>query len=364
MKQRKNIALIGVGIIGIPVLSEILQRISQEADVTIYSFIPLEKDCVPVGIRVRYLPRKIHQRIKYCLLGARFVVDHFTRPYDVVHAQSAFPGGILARALGKVFKIPWMVTLIGGEVEAVPTIPFGDLLNVKLKKPTIRVCAEARILTVMSGYQAQSVRNNLGIQRDIKVLPYAPTVGPLDEKSITHPVKLLHVGFHHPVKNQRMLLDTAAKLAGKIPFKLTIIGANYGEEFRRSIRDLNLEELVDIKGTQTYAQMQQHYREAHMLIHTSWYEGLPTVAFEAMASGTVVCGTHVGILADFSGRFCRTVDPGDDARLASVILEIANDPTQFAQLRRDAYNWAQANDCSFYVREMLEIYQALAGQGR
>src|SRR5687767_14831150 len=130
---RKRIAIIGVGIIGIPVLTEILNRLSKDFAITVYSFIPIEGGKVPL-IRIRCLPKfPIHQKLQYIFLGLWFTLDNFISPYQVIHAQSAFPGGVLARWLGKLFHIPWMVTLIGGEVEAIPYVPFGDLLNPKLK---------------------------------------------------------------------------------------------------------------------------------------------------------------------------------------------------------------------------------------
>lgn len=354
--------MIGVGIIGIPVLKGILDRVSQEVDLTIYSFIPINKEDVPRGVRVRCLPRNIHQRIKYVLLGALFVRDHFRRPYHVVHAQSAFPGGVLARILGKLFRLPWMVTLIGGEVEAIPAIPFGDLLNPKLKRITISVCAEAGALTVMSKYQADSVRRNLGIERGITVLPYAPVVQLWADKKITHPVQLLHIGYYHPVKNHKMLLETARELLGKIPFKLTIIGDNYGPAFTEVIQQMRLTDSVDVMGYLPYEEISAHYLRCHILLHTSWYEGLPTVAFEAMAHGVAVCSTSVGLVNDLSGSHCVAVPPGDHVALANGVLGLVENPQRYEEIRRRAYAWAQANDQQHYVKQMVGLYRELSAE--
>jgi glycosyltransferase involved in cell wall biosynthesis len=356
---RKRIAIVGVGVIGIPVLSKILSDISQHYDITIYSFIHVDRSKGHERITIRSVHGRIHQRLRYLILGAWFILDHLRYRYHALHAQSAFPGGVMARFFGKLFNIPWMVTLIGGEVEAMPHVPFGDLLNKKLRSVTTKVCSEAHLLTVMSEFQANSVKSNLNLQRDIKVLPYAPEVSTWYEKQVTFPVKLLHVAYHHPVKNHDMLLSTIQKLVGEMPFKLTIVGANYDEKFRRKIRQMDLQDYVEIKGAQSYALMQSHYREAHILLHTSWYEGLPATAFEAMANGTVVCGTHVGIMADFSGTYCLTVPPGDDTQLAQKVLALVYDASRYATLRKTAHEWAKANSSTHYVNQLQQWYEAL-----
>jgi glycosyltransferase involved in cell wall biosynthesis len=361
--KKKHLAIIGVGVVGIPVLAGIIEKLAQRYSITVYSFIPVKNERLSTQIRIRCMPNfPIHQRIKYVLLGLWFVVDHMLLPYAVIHAQSAFPGGVLARFLGKYFKIPWMVTLIGGEVESISDIPFGDLLNRKLRRITYNVCNEAQYLAVMSGYHALSVRKNLNLTRDIEVLPYAPLVKSIDSKEITTPVKLLHVAYCHPVKNQDMLLSTISKLITHVPLHLKIIGANYGELFRKKVQALNLNEYVTIVGPKPYEDLVEYYNEAHILLHTSWYEGLPTVAFEAMAHGVVVCGTRVGIMADLAETHCLAVEPGDDEKLVQVVLRVIEDRELFQRLRENAYAWAKENDLNHYVNRITGLYEQMINQ--
>lgn len=360
MTQKKNIAIIGVGVVGIPVLLNLLKRLSANFSITVYSFIPVDRSTVPDQIRIRCMPHRMHQRLKYGVMAFMFFRDHMKNKYQVIHAQSAFPGGVMARWLGRTFNIPWMVTLIGGEVEAMPEIPFGNLMDKQLRKITRKVCEEACFLTVMSGYHAESVKRNLNLHRDIKVLPYAPEATPqLQEKSVTSPVRLLHVAYHHPVKNHDMLLSVISALASRMQFELTIAGANYGETFAEKIQELNLGNYIKMIGPVPYEDTVQLYRDAHILLHTSWYEGLPTVAFEAMAHGAVVCGTHVGIMADFSGTYCVTAAPGKDAEMAEAVLQVVQDPALYQILRERAYAWARTHDANHYVQQMMMWYNEL-----
>jgi len=359
MKKRR-LAIIGVGMVGIPVLMEILIGMSAHFQITIYSFIPIDKFKVPLGIRIRCMPRvPVHQRLKYFLVGIWFSIDHARSSFEVIHAQSAFPGGVMARFLGKLYRIPWMVTLIGGEVEAMPEVPFGDLLNHRLKNITYRVCSEAKVLTVMSEFQASSVRNNLNLKRKIEILPYAPPVKRLQEKEIVFPVKLLHVAYHHPVKNHEMLLLVLSRLVKQVACNLTIVGANYGQAFLKRMEELKLQDHIKMCGPKPYDEMERFYHESHILIHTSWYEGLPTVAFEAMANGSVVCGTHVGIMADLSRTHCLTVLPGRDEDLSEIILGLIYNSERYKQLRKNAHGWAKDHDLNNYIDQMTHLYDEI-----
>jgi glycosyltransferase involved in cell wall biosynthesis len=356
---KKRIAIIGVGVIGIPVMTEILNKLSKDFSITVYSFISINGSNVP-DIKIRCLPQfPIHQKLKYIALGLLFVLDNFASPYHVIHAQSAFPGGVMARWLGKVFNIPWMVTLIGGEVEEMPEVPFGDLLNPKLKLLTQKVCREASILTVMSRFHANSVKNFLGGDRSIEVLPYAPKSKEWYDKQIGLPVRLLHIAYHHPVKNHAMLLATVRDLVEKIPLELTIIGANYDETFVKQVKNLGLEPFIKIEGPKAYDEIGPYYVNAHILLHTSWYEGLPTVAFEAMAYGTVVCGTRVGIISDFDGNLCLAVNAGDSSALAEAVHFLVSHPKEYQMMRKKAHEWAASNDINYYAKKMTGLYNHL-----
>jgi len=365
MIKKPKIAFFGVGLVGIPLLNQILTSLGKQYNLTIYSFMRVDAGSVPKGIKLRSAPNKMHQRLKYLLLGSYFLYDHLRSPYHLLHAQSAFPGGVLARRLGIICRLHWIVTLIGGEVECLSKIPFGDLRNHALRSITKRVCIDASVLTVMSHYQAQSVKNNLSLNRDIVVLPYAPVVRPWKEKKLATPLKLLHIAYHHPVKNHSMLLRCVDALRNSMPVHLTIIGSNYGERFRSEIDALGLQELITIQGVVDHRNLNAFFDDAHILVHTSWYEGLPAVAVEAMASGVVVCGTRVGIIADFADSFCVAVNVDDHLALASAILNVYNHKDRYENIRLAAYQWVGDNDQTNYLRQITTYYSKfLEGFGR
>jgi glycosyltransferase involved in cell wall biosynthesis len=361
MAEKKNVAFFGVTVIGkgIPTLVNILKGLSLRYNITVYSFNPVSEEEVPVGIRVRSTGRH-HWRIQYFILMLRFLWDHVRSPYSLMHAQSALPAGLLVRALGKIFNLPWVLALIGGETEMMPHVPYGILLRQKLIPITKKICEDADILAVMSLYQATIAKGNLHMERSIEVLPYGPvTKATLADLKLSYPIRLLHVSYYQPFKNPDMLLQTMAILKKDLSCQLTIVGDNYDAAFKKKVIDLGLENIVSFAGFVPYNEVEKYFNAAHILIHTSWYEGLPLVAFEAMGWGLMVCGTKVGILSDFSGELCLTAEPGNSKELAAVILRISKDKKLYDEIRQKAHAWAVNNDLNFYVNRMSEFYESL-----
>lgn len=356
--------MIGVGMIGggndnqgIPALVTTLERLSESVDITVYSFIPVRSKIISSRIRVRHvIIGSLPNPLKSLFLFALFSIDHLIRPYDCIHTQSPFPAGWLALRLRSFFRIRWVTTIHAGEIANIPELQFGDIRNRKIKTISEKVCSATDELIFMSHRQAGDLFKNLNIRREFRVLPRGIIVPELHSKTLTRPLKLLHVGYFYSIKNQLMLLDTLRSLLKSIPCELKIIGANYDEEFQSQISARGLSNAVTVFGTVPNDQMKNHYHEAHVILHTSWFEGMPMVAIEAMAYGAVVCGTDVGIMADLSGDCCVTVRPGDAEALAREVIDLVNNPAKYDSYRQRAHQWASSHDINWHVDNLLALY--------
>ena len=80
------------------------------------------------------------------------------------------------------------------------------------------------------------------------------------------------------------------------------------------------------------------------------------VALEAMAHGVLICGTHVGVMADFSGKYCLTVPPGDFNALADTVTNIVKDEARYHELCEQAYAFILTRDLQWYADELEKIY--------
>lgn len=369
MNKKKKIAMIGVGMVGsgrlgqgIPAMVNGLKVLSTQYDITLYSFIPVDRSKVPEGILVRAIPsNKMPFRLRYIWMALVLCLDHlFNGKYDLVQAQSPFPSGILSDYFCKLFNVPWILSLHAGETVYMPEITFGDLSRHYLKKAAEKVCPKADVLMAMSQFQADMTRKNLMLERDILVLPRGIEVKPLKQKKIQYPVKFLHISNYHPVKDYETLLKTFSLLKQQFACELTIAGTDYGENFKALLDSLNLNGEIKHLGFVSNDQIQELFDASHILLHTSRYEGLPMVALEAMAYGTVVCGTRVGVMSDLSGRCCITVDPGDYNQLAKEVIMLMQNEDRYHQLRQQAHDWVAEHDMQWYIDQLGKLYFRLS----
>lgn len=361
----KRLAIIGVGIVGtgihgqgIPGMVNGLRRLSETNALTIYSFVPVDKTKTPKGIRIRctWSNKKSLLKIQFITLALWFVMDHIMNKYDLIHAQSPYPAGVLSVWLNKLFRIPWVLSLHAGEVASMPEVPFGDLLNPRLRRAAFEICPKANLVMTMSQFQADIASANLNLDLNIAVLHRGVEAEVYKRKSLSLPIRFLHVSNYHPVKDYPMLVKTFSLLAQQMDCELVIVGNNYGGDVIEIINSMQLDEKIKLVGAIPTEKMTELFATSHILLHTSRFEGLPMVALEAMAHGVLICGTHVGVMADFSGKYCLTVPPGDYTALAETVANVVKDEVRYQAICEQAYSFIKTRDLQWYVTELEKIY--------
>ena len=103
--------------------------------------------------------------------------------------------------------------------------------------------------------------------------------------------KIVNVGRLHPQKNQKLLINSFAKIAADFPeYTLEIYGE--GElrvELQKQIDDLGLTGRVLLKGTTK--NILEHVYTASLFVLSSDYEGMPNALMEAMSIGVPCIST-------------------------------------------------------------------------
>src|SRR5258706_3714803 len=97
-KLKPRIALFGMGILGrgplgegIPVLTDLFERLSQHFHIVYYCFSPIDSAKVPLPIKVKQVVSwRLPGRLKYVLLCARFGIDHLFNRYALIFAVAAY----------------------------------------------------------------------------------------------------------------------------------------------------------------------------------------------------------------------------------------------------------------------------------
>jgi glycosyltransferase involved in cell wall biosynthesis len=142
--------------------------------------------------------------------------------------------------------------------------------------------------------------------------------------------QLVTIGRLSEQKGQLVLLDALAILAREgLQFKMTIAGDGpLRPEIERRIRELGLEDHVELVGWLTNAQVRARLRGARAVILPSFAEGLPVVLMEALALGRPVVTTYVaGIPELVTDKTCGWLVPaGSVGHLARAIKQCLNAP--------------------------------------
>lgn len=163
--------------------------------------------------------------------------------------------------------------------------------------------------------------------------------------------RLVTIGRLSEQKGHLVLLQALAQLAREgEPFKLTVAGDGpLRRQLERAIRELGLEQHVELAGWMSNAEVRQAIREARALVLPSFAEGLPVVLMEALALGRPVITTYIaGIPELIAERDCGWLVPaGNTDRLASAIRQCLHAP--------DSVIWAMGAEGRSHVVAQHDI---------
>jgi len=150
--------------------------------------------------------------------------------------------------------------------------------------------------------------------------------------SMSSEPRLVCVGRLCAEKGQLLLLDAASRLRQQcLPFKLTLIGDGpLRGELEAMIKQLNLDDHVEITGWADSTQVRQTILAARALVLPSFAEGLPVVIMEALALGRPVVSTYVaGIPELVESEVCGwLVPPGSVEELVIAMRKALQAPVE------------------------------------
>jgi len=328
---------------GIPVLVDLFERLSIHFDICFYSLINHNADVASSSIKIKQPTSwRIPGRLKYFQVMMKCFFDHLHQPWDVIFAISPYPAGAYAVRLGKWIRRPVVVQMIAYEAASLPGLGCMDLTIPWLAKVTRRVCHETDYLVTVAHIQKEIAKQCLPTQRDIDVLPLRINSErfPFVRKSVSFPVHFIHIAYYSLLKDQDTMFRAFAKIADKIECTLTIIGSGYDiPKVQSLLQSLGISTKVHFVKFAAQSELPGYFDKAHILFHPARFETGCAVIQEAMASGVVVCGTSVGILADLGEDYAVAVPPGDDVALATQTLQLIADKARYSEFQQRGHQW-------------------------
>ena len=170
------------------------------------------------------------------------------------------------------------------------------------------------------------------------------------------PPYALFVGGIQPRKDPLAAIEALALVDGEL--NLVVVGAEKrgGEEVRRTVRRLGLEQRVHFAGHVEHDELAALYRGAACLVFPSRYEGFGLPVLEAMASGTPVVAAAAGAVPEVAGDAAILVEPGDTQAIADGVQRAIAERDSFVAAgleRASLFSWAET------ARRTLAVYREL-----
>lgn len=216
------------------------------------------------------------------------------KPKKII-AFFTIPSGIPALCFNFLYKIPYIISLRGGDVpEHVP-----ELKNFHRKIAFIR----RLILKKATAIVANSTSlKNLSQRTDhfpVEVIPNGVDTQFFKyiERNANNEsaYKFLFVGRLHKEKNIEIIINQLAAIKSKYLFEFHVVG-NGGDYAR--LKQIAIEkqiyENIIWHGWLSKNEIREIYSKVDCLINPSLYEGMPNVVLEAMACGLPIIASKVG----------------------------------------------------------------------
>jgi glycosyltransferase involved in cell wall biosynthesis len=291
-------------------------------------------------VRLRALRKSPHQSgiiemASYLLLASGHALRLArSNQIDAALAFFSVPGGIVARWLNLRTRVPYVVSLRGGDVPG--TEPHLEIFYRALQplrrdifKHARAVCAPSQGLKALSEktdpFPVQVVPN--GINTEL--------FRPEPQRRLKVPT-LLSVGRLHAQKNVGYLLNLVAAIKSKAEVRALIIGDGPERPGLEAIAaSLGITDSVQFSGWLPRDEVRKAYQSATFLVHASSYEGMSNVILEALASGLPVVASQIPgnteLIQDDANGFL--FDPaGDPGQLADRISPLFQDPANWDRL--------------------------------
>lgn len=228
------------------------------------------------------------------------LIHHNRKPFDIIHAQYAYPNGLAAIEISRRLSVPNVVSIQGGDGHWVG-------LCCDTHKRAIRaVFYHANELIIGSRSFAKEVQENHGVPIDrFTVVTGAIDVNhfcPRDDRElgeIGDPATLLYHGRVDRRKGVLELIEAFAQLilsGKKIRLNISGIGPDL-EPAKLLVSKMRLEQLVTFTGYVPYADVPSVYSAADIFVTPTWSEGFSNTILEAMASGLpIIAARAIGVV--------------------------------------------------------------------
>ena len=315
-----------------------------------------------LGCQVISLPRA---RLKN-MVGTVTLVRHRLKKHqfvpDLTHSFWIGYVTLLGGILSKLYRIPLVATIAGGEPASIAEIGYGGsqtmrsrLLNrLSLSLSSAQTCGSYFVNTIARRrWNINSEMIPLGIDASVW-----KNKKPLDNTQVKWQV--LQLASINRVKNPTLLLDVLFRLKESgFKFHLNWVGVDVLDgDIQRKAESMNLLQDITFYGFKTQNQLVSILAKQHFVIQSSIYESQGIAMAEAATQGACPIGTNVGWLADLDMGISASRDEISQ-RIAEQIIDFAENYSKRLSRVAAAQAWIAENDSISTAHQFGKCYQRL-----
>ena len=327
-------------------ICESIVRQGHHVDVVTSGMHDLGKNEVRCGVhihRVRCLRRHQHYsntlELLTGLLPAYRAAMRLTRGrrYDVIHCHFAVPSGLVARAVARRTKLPYVITAHGSDIPGYNPDRFNFVHG--LISPTWRsIMQEAAVVNTPSIYLRDLLRSQLDVP--VEVVPYG--FSPPPDPGVERKDRVLVVTRMFERKGVQHVIDALHDV--DTHWRLCIVGDGpYLPTLKAQAARLGVD--AEFLGYVRGPELVKLYHSAKVFALPSSSDNFPVVLLEAMAAGCAVVTTSGTGCAEVVGEAGVTVEPGNQPQLRGALLGLIGDAERvrhlgtLAQRRVRRFHW-------------------------
>lgn len=211
---------------------------------------------------------------------------------DATLAFFGMPSGAVAWTLKKFFRIPYVVSLRGGDVPGFRPYDFKTMH--RLLAPFLRVIWHDASAVVANSRGLRDLALAFDSSIEIPIIPNGVDVSqyPAGDRAWSPP-RLLSVGR---IVHQKGLDLGLRALAGlkDLDWEWRIAGDGPQVESLQSLAaELGIAERIAFLGWQSREELAKWYHQSNLFLFPSRHEGMPNAVLEAMAGGLPVIATRI-----------------------------------------------------------------------
>jgi len=284
-------------------------------------------------IRVLALRKKLDrsttsEQVSFMLSASLLGLGHINRLRpDVALAFFGAPSGVAAWFWSFFFKLPYIVSLRGGDVPGFR--PYDFARQHRLLGPLLRQVWRRAGAVVANSEGLRQLGQVFDPRVPLRVIPNGVDLDKFKtDVREWEPARLLFVGRVVYQKGLDLLLNALSELR-ELKWKLAIIGDGPRvEHLRKQANQLQISERVDFPGWQSRQMLPNTYQQANLFVYPSRHEGMPNAVLEAMASGLPVLASRIAGNEDLVTKETGMLVPAEDTgALKSALAELIPNTT-------------------------------------